>query len=388
MKGRFMRCSPICAASIALVASVVGCSDGSVGGAPTGASGSGNSTAGTSSTGGSTPGASGTGPSTAGTGVVTDGGSSSPGTAGSGSGGASGSAAMTAGTGGMMTTTTAGAAGTSSGGGGSGAGGTGGGGLKTGPFKILVLSTTLEFHHDSIATCDTMLNDLGKATAPERATITGLAADTTWTVDHMGTDPKAANYFSEMTAENLAKYDILYSNNPTGPVFTQAPDGANKKMVFQTWFDGGGSWAGQHSATDFENNSRWTWWDDHVAGGWFVDHDGPTTPGTISWQSQYADHPIVKGLTSPWNTSDEWYIMNRDIESVPGFKILGKVTVSTSSKPNGAQPRPAVWITDTGKGRGFYTIRGHDISRYAEPEFRQLMLRGLLWDAHRLPGGN
>jgi len=387
MKGRFMRCSPICAASLALVASVVGCSDGTAVGVSPGTSGSGNSAAGTTSTGGTTPGSSGTGTATAGTGVTTDGGSSSPGTAGTGTGGASGSAAMTtAGAGGMNAT--AGAAGTSAGGGGAGTGGGTGGTGKTGPFKILVMSTTLEFHHDSIPTCDTMLADLGKATAPERATIPGLAADTTWTVDHMGTDPKAANYFSEITAENLAKYDILYSNNPTGPVFTQAPNGATKKMIFQTWFEGGGSWAGQHSATDFENNSRWTWWDDHVAGGWFVDHDGPTTPGTISWQAQFADHPIVKGLTSPWNTSDEWYIMNRDIEQVPGFKILGKVTVSTSSKPNGAQPRPAVWITDAGKGRGFYTIRGHDISRYAEPEFRQLMLRGLLWDAHRLPGGN
>jgi type 1 glutamine amidotransferase len=205
----------------------------------------------------------------------------------------------------------------------------------------------------------------------------------------MGADPAAPNYFAEITAENLARYDVLFSNNPTGPVFTNAPDGANKKLVFQTWFENGGGWAGQHSATDFENNSRWTWWDDHVAGGWFTDHDNDGTPGTVSWQTQFASHPILAGLPSPWNTSDEWYIMNRNIEAVPGFNILAKVTVSNSSKPNGAQPRPAIWTTENAKGgRGFYTIRGHSQRVYTEDEFRQLMLRGILWAAHRLPGGN
>jgi len=261
--------------------------------------------------------------------------------------------------------------------------------LKQGPFRVLVLSTTLEYFHDSVPTCNQLLNDLGQASAPERAKIAGLAPDATWTVDQMVRDPAAPNYFSEITAENLAKYDVLYSNNPTGPVFTNAPDGANKKAIFQTWFENGGGWAGQHSATDFENNSRWTWWDDHVAGGWFTDHDNDNTPGTVTFQTQLAEHPILKGLTSPWNTSDEWYIMNRNIEAVPGFNILAKVTVSNSSKPNGSQPRPAIWTTENANGgRGFYTIQGHNQRVYAEDEFRQLMLRGVLWAAHRLPGGN
>ena len=42
---------------------------------------------------------------------------------------------------------------------------------RHGPFKIIVLSTTLEFHHDAVATGLQMLKELGKATAPERAGI-------------------------------------------------------------------------------------------------------------------------------------------------------------------------------------------------------------------------
>ncbi|HVR01895.1 MAG TPA: hypothetical protein VMT47_07180, partial [Polyangia bacterium] len=52
------------------------------------------------------------------------------------------------------------------------------GSLRSGPFKILVLSTTLEFRHDSIPNGLQMLTDLGMASAPERAPgkIPGLAA--------------------------------------------------------------------------------------------------------------------------------------------------------------------------------------------------------------------
>src|SRR5260221_632083 len=200
-----------------------------------------------------------------------------------------------------------------------------------------------------------LLNDLGMAGAPERATVSGRANGTTWTVDQIKPDPASGNYFSEVNADNIKNYKMIYSDNPTGPVFTNAPDGPNKKLIFQAYMDNGGAWAGQHSASDFENGGKWSWFQDNVAGGWFVDHNGETTPGTIAWQAGFADHPILKGLATPWNTQDEWYVMNRDIEAVPGFKILAKVTtVGTNNYPN-ATLRPAVWIKENAKGgRAFY----------------------------------
>ena len=159
---------------------------------------------------------------------------------------------------------------------------------------------------------------------------------------------------------------MFYSNNPTGAVFTNAPSGAQKKQIFVDYWNNGGAWAGQHSATDFENNNKWTWFNDNIDGGWFVDHDNPLTPGTVITQTDQVNHPIMKGLPSPWSTSDEWYIMNRNIEAVPGFRILAKVTVTNSSK--GTTPRPAVWVTENENakgGRAFYTIKGHSQSNYS-----------------------
>ena len=69
-------------------------------------------------------------------------------------------------------------------------------------------------------------------------------------------DPTKSNYFSEVTADNLKNYEMFYSNNPTGPVFTNAPSGAQKKQIFVDYWNNGGAWAGQHSATDFENNNQ------------------------------------------------------------------------------------------------------------------------------------
>ena len=257
-----------------------------------------------------------------------------------------------------------------------GAGGSTAGGLRQGPFKMLVISTTLEFHHDSIPTCLTMLQDLSKTTDADLAKA-GAPAGSTFTVTSAGSDPAAANYFLEIATDNLKNYEIVFSDNPTGPVFTNAPNGAMKKQIFQDYWTNGGSWAGQHSATDFENNNKWTWFQDNVNGGWFTGHDGDGTPGTVIFEPTYANHSILKGLTTPWNTSDEWYVMNRNIQNVPGFKILAKVTVASSGIDK--TPRPAIWITENAKGgRAFYTIRGHNQKVYAEPEFRDLMLRGIL----------
>jgi len=288
----------------------------------------------------------------------------------------------TAGVGGTQMSGTAGTTG--------GAGGTTASKLRQGPFKIIVLSTPLDYTHDSIPNCFKMLQDLGKATAPERARIPGLGADSTWTVDQIGADPELANYFSEVTAENLKNYELFYSNNPTGTVFTSAPNGAQKKQIFVDYWNNGGSWAGQHSATDFEHangGTSWTWFHDNIDGAYFVDHDIDMTAGTVNWQPEYVNHPILKGLTTPWSTSDEWYLMNRNVEAVTGFKVIAKVTVSNSSK--GTTPRPAAWIKENANGKGgrsFYTIRGHNPKVYAEPQFRDLMLRGILWSVHRLPG--
>jgi hypothetical protein len=346
--------------SFALVG--IACSDGSAGlstGETTGPS----TTTSTTSTGTDmttgTPGAGGSGVETTGMG-----GSSSTGAAGD----------TTVGAGGMATTGSGGAGGMPGDGGGVKPPDSGSTGGKSGPFHVLVLSKTLEFRHDSIETGWAMLTTLGmKTDAQITASLGGTVAP------NSQFDIKvAADDLSDFL--DLSKYELIFWENPTGTVFTSGgANGATGKTNIQKFIEAGGAWVGVHSATDFEKTNGWAYFQDQIAGGWFDHHDGDGTPGSIVWQPAATAYPmIVRNIMSPWSCTDEWYYMNRSIENVPGFKILGKLA---------SDQRPAVWLRDTigaGAGRAFYTIRGHNKTVYAEPKFQTLVHAGILWATKRL----
>ena len=114
----------------------------------------------------------------------------------------------------------------------------------------------------------------------------------------------------------------------------------------------------------------------------------PYDPRCRQLATRVREPPDPQRVAEPWNVVDEWYVVNRNVEAVKGFRVIANVTVKGSSLGTG--PRPAVWITENANGNGgraFYTVRGHNLSVYAEPQFRALMLRGILWAVHRLPGG-
>jgi type 1 glutamine amidotransferase len=184
---------------------------------------------------------------------------------------------------------------------------------------------------------------------------------------------------SEFTDEGLEPYRMVFWCNPTGTVFSSGGvNGTAGKAAIQKYLTSGGAWAGVHSATDFENTNQWPWFQDQVNGGNFASHDADGTPNSIVWQPSPTamNHPVIRGIRSPWNCADEWYSLNRNPENVPGFAILGKL---------GSDQRPAVYVREIpGGGRSFYTIRGHSSSVYAEPNFRKLIHQGVLWAVRRM----
>lgn len=130
-----------------------------------------------------------------------------------------------------------------------------------------------------------------------------------------------------------------------------------------------------HSATDFEKANGFPWFVNTLVGGYFDHHDGDGTSGTVQVNPMYKDHPVMRNVPPTWSTQDEWYYMNRDIGAQPGFQILARL----------GDNRPVVWVKEVGKGRSFYTIRGHNRDRFdKEPAYRQLVLNGILWATHRL----
>lgn len=239
------------------------------------------------------------------------------------------------------------------------------------PFKILVLSTALDFAHDSIAACQTMLTDLGQT--PDAELPRGTKPGSQFSIEIASDD------LADFNDQELSRFAMLFWCNPTGRVFTSNPAVRDKTLAmaaFQHFMDLGGAWGGVHSATDFEQGNTFPWFTNEIAGASFNSHDNDGTPGTVLVEPPFATHAVMRGVPPTWATQDEWYYMNRDVGTQPGFQILARLA---------SDQRPVVWVRELAAGaRTFYTIRGHHESVYAEPEFRRLVLNGVLWATHRL----
>jgi type 1 glutamine amidotransferase len=200
--------------------------------------------------------------------------------------------------------------------------------------------------------------------------------------------------FSSPTAPK-GPYQMIFFCSPTGEDFTSGgANGAAGETAIQNFISAGGGYAGVHAASDFENGEKWGWYYNTLMGSWFKDHNADGTSGTVNTVPMYATHPVMRGIPNPWNTSDEWYLQNREMSSVPGFQILATLSGAPALAGEPANDiRPMIWIkqfpvvtdaTKTFEGRSFYTVRGHNIARYGEAPFRQLVHQGILWAANRL----
>ncbi|MEO8902738.1 MAG: ThuA domain-containing protein [Polyangiaceae bacterium] len=265
---------------------------------------------------------------------------------------------------------------------GNGASGNSGGGSDSysGPFQILILTTALEYRHDSIIDCQRMLADLGQTPDDQMPAGTKPGSQFTTVIEN--------DDLADFTASGLKGYGMLFWCSPTGTVFSDNPWVQNKASAMsalQKYVEGGGAWGGVHSATDFEKTGGFPWFTNSLVGGYLDKFDVDGTPGTVQVEASYADHPVMRNVPATWSVRDEWFRMNRDIGAQPGFQILARLA-SCSTGGCSADNRPAIWIKDfgTNAGRMFYTIRGHAPAVYREPEFRQLVLNGILWATHRL----
>jgi type 1 glutamine amidotransferase len=308
----------------------------------------------------------------------------------------------------------------------------------SGSFKVLVLSKTLGFHHDSIPGCQQMLRELGRcvdAASCAKTSDTFISAakpGSSFTVDVSGAPAgcpelpsatianNAAQYLSyqsmgcdgsttdlsDFSSTNLdtsqfssptaakGPYQMIFFCSPTGDVFTSGgANGMAGMTAIQNFIQAGGAYGGLHAATDFNDDEVWGYYYNTLLGAHFVNHNNDGTAGTIITTATGMTHPIMAGIPNPWQTADEWYFENREISSQPGFQILATIAGLTAVDPS--EPandiRPMVWIRQFPvannapfEGRMFYTPRGHNITRYGEVAFRQLSHQGILWAANRL----
>jgi len=156
-----------------------------------------------------------------------------------------------------------------------------------------------------------------------------------------------------LTEEGLQDYDavMMYAN------YNELGEG---EEVLERYVENGGAFLPIHSASAcFGCSERYT----KLVGARFESHGEGDFTATIA--DDQRDHPIMDGFEE-FETWDETYVHadhNEEGRTVLMYR----------------EDEPWTWVREQGQGRVFYTAFGHDDRTWSQPEFHDLLIRGILW---------
>jgi type 1 glutamine amidotransferase len=187
----------------------------------------------------------------------------------------------------------------------------------------------------------------------------------------------------DLTAENLARYDVLllnYRNTPKGSKENPASVWTEEnKAAFTDAVKGGKGLVVYHHAsaafvgeTPFDRE-----FEKIIAGGWRKQgNHGKMHEFTVTARKS---HPITQGIDSFKHGRDELY---QNSVITPGSEVLATAYSDKSKDPkNTDKHEPVVWISTYGKGRVCENVLGHDVEAMQSAGFRTLLIRGVEWAA-------
>jgi type 1 glutamine amidotransferase len=217
--------------------------------------------------------------------------------------------------------------------------------------RVLVVSHTEGFRHDSIAAIETGIRDLGTANALYFTDFCRTAAD----VRQM------------LTVQNLTAYRAVVFANTTGTL--PIPDLAG----FLSWIAGGGGFVGIHSASDtYHDQPSYL----GMLGGEFVTHGRDDVEAEIRVDD--ATHPAVSHLAPTFRITDEFYRFRFTDDNRRVLMSLARDPGDGGPAPVGAG-QPLAWHKTFSSGRVFYTALGHRSDLWQDARYRRHILEGIRW---------
>lgn len=219
--------------------------------------------------------------------------------------------------------------------------------VPTGPVtRVLMLTATAGFRHDSIATARDVLASLS---ATNGLTVT------------------ATEDLSAISASNLANFDVVMFAMTSGELpFT--PEQRNALLAF---VNGGKGFVGTHSATD----TLYGWPDyGRLVGAYFNDHPW-TQQGRVLVED--ASHPAA-GIRDAFTLEEEFYTFRDNPRSrVQVLMRLDAASVGASGD------YPLVWTQSFGSGRSYYNALGHFPATWRDSRFQSQIVAAIRWTAGR-----
>jgi uncharacterized protein len=220
--------------------------------------------------------------------------------------------------------------------------------IQAAPPKLLVVSVTKGFRHDSIPAAEALAARLAEKSGA-------------FTVDYARTDQELA---AKLGPSGRAAYAGVYFAQTSGDLPIPDPQG------FLDWIAAGHAFIGTHSASDtFSGFGPYL----DMLGGHFLRH-GPEHV-TVDLLVKDASHPVAKSVPQPLKVLDEIY----QFERYDPARVRLLLYVAKHPETGAPGEFPLAWTREHGQGRVFYTALGHRDDVLNSEWYGAHLLAGIQW---------
>ena len=216
------------------------------------------------------------------------------------------------------------------------------------PVRILMLTATAAFRHDSIPAARSVVAGLASRSGEFAVTATENLAD--------------------LSAARLSATDVLMFALTSGEL---ALDDTQKRAIID-FVNNGGGFIGVHSASD----TLYEWTDyGRLVGAYFKEHPW-TRSATITVDDRA--HPITSGLGASFSLTDEFYTFRENPR--PSVHVLLSLDAASVDAQGDF---PLAWTQSMGRGRSYYNALGHFAETWNDPRFQSQIAAAIRWTAGR-----
>jgi len=214
--------------------------------------------------------------------------------------------------------------------------------------RVLMVTATAGFRHDSIPVA--------------RQAMASLAGTT------RAFEVKATEDLSELSAANLATYDVLFFALTSGDL----PLTADQRSAILGFVAGGHGFVGVHSASDTLHGGPEY---GELVGAFFKEHPW-TQQGTVIVED--ASHPATTGLGDRFTLTEEFYTFVENPR--PRVHVLLRLDAASVGASGDF---PLAWWHSYGNGRAYYNALGHFSETWNDPRFQRQIAGAIRWAAGR-----
>jgi uncharacterized protein len=214
------------------------------------------------------------------------------------------------------------------------------------PVRVLMLTATAAFRHDSIATAQQVMASLAATTGEFTVTST--------------------EQLSTISAAGLAGYDVLFFALTSG----ELPFTADQKSAIVSFVAGGRGFLGVHSASDTLDD-----WPEYgrLVSAYFKEHPW-TQEGTVIVEDP--SHPATAGIGDRFSIVEEFYTFRENPR--PSVQVLLRLDPASVGSTG---DYPLAWAHSYGSGKAYYNALGHFSSTWNDPRFQRQLVAAIRWAA-------